>query len=203
MNGVDEIGHHRLMCGDITVSGIERLMGGRLADVIYSDPPWGPGNQKYWHTMNRRGTLPRTSWDVFLDVFCKLCAQNRKHDAPVFIEMGLRWVDDLDNAMDAVGLQLVKRWNIYYGPKSKPLMNTVALYGASCPHVVLPEPPHGEPVTMAILSTVVKLGMLVLDPCAGKGMTARITHRLGGVFYGAEMNQRRLDKAADWLRKMI
>ena len=55
------IGQHRLWVGDITDGAVEQLMGGERADVIYSDPPWGPGNQQYWHTMRERGARPRTS----------------------------------------------------------------------------------------------------------------------------------------------
>lgn len=199
---VEKIGPHRLLCGDITKPDVvDTLMDGSKADVIYSDPPWGPGNQKYWHTMNRRGSKPRTSWESFLCSFASVCAQHRKPTAPVFVEMGLRWTDDLDDAMERVGIKMVRRWTILYGPRKKPLKNTVALYGAPCPPISLPEPRHGEPVTAAILESVISSGDIVLDPCTGKGMTARATHRFNGYFFGAELNPSRLKQTGDWLRK--
>lgn len=201
---VKEIGVHRLICGDITRDEVvSTLMGENKADVIYSDPPWGPGNQKYWHTMNQRGSKPRTDWKTFLEAFAKTCVNYRKLGAPVFIEMGLRWTDDLDSAMGAVGLDIVRRWTILYGPKKKPYKNTVALYGSPSPQIDLPDPPYGEPVTRAILESVVKKGDIVLDPCTGKGMTARVTHLLNGIFYGAELNAERLRRTEDWLRKRV
>ena len=124
-----EIGPHRLVCGDITSGAVEVLMGSERANVIYSDPPWGPGNQQYWHTMRERGSEPRTSWHDFLDVFCGICARFRASDAPVFVEMGVRWVDELDDAMARVGLSKRDRWTIFYGPKRAPLPNTLSLYG--------------------------------------------------------------------------
>ena len=35
------LGRHRLMCGDSTImADVERLMDGKKADIIFSDPPW-------------------------------------------------------------------------------------------------------------------------------------------------------------------
>jgi hypothetical protein len=196
-----QIGTHRLMIGDITTDVVSQLMGAELADVIYSDPPWGPGNQQYWHTMRSRGSVPRTSWPGFLAAFCGVCAAHRKPDAPVFVEMGMRWADELDSAMIAVGLPRRRRWVVTYGPKKKPLPVTLNLYGPRDIDVVMPEPAHGEPVTRAVLEVVVRPGALVLDPCTGLGMTARITHKLGASFRGTEMNANRLETTLAWLRK--
>lgn len=202
MTDVITIGHHRLVCGDITIaSTVQTLMGDECADVIYSDPPWGPGNQQYWHTMRERGAMPRTSWRDFLLSFCWLCAHHRKTGAPVFVEMGLRWVDELDDAMRAVGLARKRRWTIFYGPKNSMLPNTLSLYGGRDIEIAMPMPAHGEPVTRSALGVVVHPGSVVLDPCTGLGMTARVTHALGGLFRGSEMNAARLAKTEAWLRK--
>lgn len=197
---IESIGPHRLLCGDITTGVVGEVMAGDLADFIYSDPPWGPGNQQYWHTMRERGAAPRTSWGDFLAAFCGVCAQHRKPGAPVFVEMGMRWADELDAAMLGVGLPRQRRWVVTYGPKKKPLPVTLNLYGRDV-GVTLPDPPHGEPVTRAALAACVRPGDVVLDPCTGLGMTARVTHRLGGHFRGTEMNAARLERTAAWLRK--
>lgn len=37
-----ELGPHRLLCGDSTVAAdVARVMGGRLADIVWTDPPYG------------------------------------------------------------------------------------------------------------------------------------------------------------------
>lgn len=37
-----ELGHHRLLCGDSTVAAdVARVMDGRLADIVWTDPPYG------------------------------------------------------------------------------------------------------------------------------------------------------------------
>lgn len=194
------IGPHRLVNADITTGAIAELMGDELADVIYSDPPWGPGNQQYWHTYNQRGSAPRTSWDEFLAVFCATCAKFRKASAPVFVEMGLRWVDQLDAAMASVGLQRQRVWEITYGRPAHP--NSLRLYGPQDVPVELVKT-HGPPVTATILGAVVSPGSVVLDPCCGLGMTARNTHKLGGKFRGCELNPKRLAVTAAWLEKRV
>ncbi len=203
------LGQHRFVCADITLFGLGDLMAGDLADVAYSDPPWGPRNQQYWHTMNRRGSEPQTSWPAFLDTFAAICRTHTTPFAPIFVEMGLRWMGDLDRAMGKFDLFPQKRWDILYGPKKSPLPNTLTLYASSkravedsgAFDIVMPELPHGEPVTKAVLSAVVKPGDVVLDPCTGLGMTARITHKLGGVFRGSELNRARLLRAIEGVKK--
>lgn len=194
-------GRHRLLCGDITEGVVSALLGDEKADVVYCDPPWGPGNQQYWHTMRENGSSPRTSWSEFLDHLVKVVVSHSKPEAPIFIEMGLRWVDELDQAMIRAGVRTQRRWLTTYGPKSKSLPVWLSLYGLHDVQVEMPDPPHGEPVTRAALKAVVKPGMIVLDPCTGLGMTARCTHKLGGCFRGTEMNLTRLDRTIEWLRK--
>lgn len=201
MTAAVDIGSHRLMVGDLTAGAVASLLGDERADVVYSDPPWGPGNLQYWATMHDRGSIPRETWPAFLAAFCGTVATHRKPDAPIFVEMGLRWVDELDAAMRAVGLERQRRLTITYGPKNKPLPNSVSLYGSRDVEVTLPDPPHGEPITRTILGAVVKPGMLVLDPCTGFGMTARIAHALGARFRGTELNAVRLERTVAWLTK--
>jgi hypothetical protein len=208
---VIEVGKHRLMIGDITTGAVSQLMGAELADVLYSDPPWGAGNQQYWHTMRERGAKPRTSWEEFLDAFAGVAMTHTKPEAPVFIEMGCRWADQLVDTMTARGFERVKCWMMTYGPRSKPLPVTLNLFGRPEAMARLqtlaqkidsewPAVPHGEPVTKHVLSCCVQPNHLVLDPCTGLGMTARWAHKLGASFRGTEMNEKRLERTATWLR---
>lgn len=198
---VQTIGPHRLVVGDIHYGSIDLVMGGEKADLIYSDPPWGPGLLQMFATMNVRGSAPVVGWSTFLATFCAACAEHRTPTAPVFVEMGLRWVDELDAHMAQRGLDLRRRWTATYGSKRLPF--ALSLYGGTdldADAVVLPDPPHGEAVTRAVLETLVCPGTVVLDPCTGLGMTARITHKLGGHFRGTELNPKRMEVTAKWLR---
>jgi hypothetical protein len=193
------IGPHRLFCGDLTEGAISSLMGDELADVVYSDPPWGPSNLQYWVTRHSHGAVPRERWPGFLAAFCAAVARHSKPEAPIFVEMGLRWIDEVDAAMRVEGFDRRRRWSVTFGPKMKPVPHALTLYGTTDVNVKLPDPPHGEPVTRAALAAVVRPGVLVLDPCTGLGMTARSTHALGGAFRGNELNPTRLDRTATWL----
>lgn len=40
------LGNHRLMCGDSTsIDAVEKLMGGRKADMVFTDPPYNVGSE--------------------------------------------------------------------------------------------------------------------------------------------------------------
>lgn len=191
-----QIGPHRLQHGDITTGSVDVLMQSELADVVYSDPPWG--NQRYWHTHNKSGQ-PRTDWLTFLATFCRVCATYRKADAPVFVEMGRQWVGDLDAAMTQAGLLRLRQWEISYGRPARP--HALLLYGADKAVDLLET--HGEAVTRLVLAATLAPGSVVLDPCCGKGMTSRYTHKLGGAFRGNELNASRLAVTEAWLRRHV
>lgn len=194
------IGPHRLLCGDLTAGAVDALMGEERADVVYCDPPWGPGLLQMFATMNESGSSPRLSWSGFLAAFSETIVRFSRPEAPIFVEMGLRWVDELDETMAKVGRPPLRRWDVSYGPTKAPRPNSLTLYGLHDVPVELPDPPHGEAVTRAALAAVVREGSLVLDPCTGLGMTARFTHAFGGAFRGVELNPARLDRTAAWLR---
>ena len=41
------LGRHRVICGDSTQKAdVERLMDGKKADMVFTDPPYGVGNEK-------------------------------------------------------------------------------------------------------------------------------------------------------------
>src|SRR5512142_1439624 len=107
-----ELNPHKIVCGDLTQGAVATTMGTDLADVIYSDPPWGPGLHTMFHTAAKE--TPKTDWAGFLEAFAKVCKQYSKPSAPIFVEMGTKWVPDLDSAMDNVGLIIVDQWNITY-----------------------------------------------------------------------------------------
>lgn len=194
------IGLHSIACGDLTTGATELVMQKDLADVIYTDPPWGPGLHTFFHT--KAGIEPKTSWPDFLKSLSETCAKYRKKEAPVFIEMGLKWVLALHQAMHEVGLEPLRQWTVYYGPKSSPRPNSLTLFGVDL-DITLPDPPCGEVVTKQVLRSVVKPGMLVLDPCAGLGMTARSTLACKGLFRGVELVQDRAERTASWIMKHL
>ena len=81
------VGDHRFMCGDAEIEGLgdfQRLLP-HAPDLIYVDPPWGPGNANYVLLLHN------------LAEFCQACTGS------VFVEMGLRWQVHLTAAMASEG----------------------------------------------------------------------------------------------------
>jgi hypothetical protein len=186
-----------VLVGELSLSLAEQALGGQRAKIVYSDPPWGPGNLMYWRTMN--GETERPAWDRFLATFCAVAQASLEPDGHLFVEMGLRWVDELARSMLAVGFSERARWSVLYGPAKKPLTNVLWYSGPG----VLCDPTgmRGEPMTRHILESVATPGALVFDPCCGKGMTARCAVRLGMMFAGVELNPKRAAVTTAWLER--
>lgn len=182
----------RLMTGELAVDRVDLLLAGEQADLVYGDPPWGPGNLMYWRTQN--GETARPSWPAFLNTLASSVRRAAAPGAHVFLEMGVRWVDELARAMEAVGVPETARWSVQYGNPRRPNVLWYAGPGAPCD----PTSMAGEPMTMHVLATVARPCALVFDPCTGKGMTARCALKLGMRFAGIELNPNRAAVAQRW-----
>lgn len=176
-----------LVVGELTTTRAAAALACELADIIYSDPPWGPGNLMYWRTHN--GETRRPDWATFLSTFCSIVRSSVRPGGHVFVEMGLRWVDDLAEAMRRVGFRESARFGCLYGPASKRLPNVLWYSGPGTK--TDPSGMYGVAMTRRALEGVAAPGALVFDPCCGKGMTARCALRLGMRFAGVELNPRR------------
>ena len=185
----------RLLVGELTPERADLVLAGERADIVYSDPPWGPGNLAYWRTMN--GEKLRPSWPDFLATFCAVAAGSVRPGGHVFVEMGMRWIDDLAAAMAAHGIPERKRWSVQYGKPLRPNMLWYSGPGASCD----PSGMSGEAMTTHVLQSVVRHGALVFDPCCGKGMTARCALRADMRFAGVEINPDRAAVTRRWCER--
>jgi DNA modification methylase len=62
------LGKHRLMCGDSTsIDAVERLMDGRKAEMVFTDPPYGVEYQSNKRTKSAKFDVLKND-DTFLDV---------------------------------------------------------------------------------------------------------------------------------------
>ncbi len=167
-------------------------------EIIYTDPPWGPGNLKYWRTMNKEKTVP--SWDIFKDCLFTTCNQARNH---VFIEMGMRWKDEIVTEIQkATTLKHAKTWIVTYGAKELPVSLNYFVQAKTKPTKIRDlNGFHGESYTWHSLKSVCKPGITVLDPCCGLGMTARFSMAMDMRFIGYELNSKRLSTTHKWINK--
>lgn len=184
-----------LVIGELTRERAFLALGGEKADLVYSDPPWGPGNLMYWRTHNKETVRP--SWETFLDTFVSVVSESVKTGGHIFVEMGVRWVDELAHVMRSHGISESSRWNCLYGNPKLP--NVLWYSGPGCR--TDPSGMSGVKMTHTALSGVATKGALVFDPCCGKGMTARCSIRLGMRFAGVELNPKRAEVTKLWLEK--
>ena len=62
------LGRHRLMCGDSTsIDAVERLMDGRKANMVFTDPPYGVEFQSNMRTKSAKFDMLKND-DTFLDI---------------------------------------------------------------------------------------------------------------------------------------
>lgn len=90
------LGRHRIMCGDSTSSAdLQKLMGGELADMVFTDPPW---NVNYGATEegNAQGYKPRTimndsmstdDFKAFMNSSFKRMSEASKPGAMIYVVM--------------------------------------------------------------------------------------------------------------------
>jgi len=194
-----DVGAHRVVIGDVMDGAVLRCMGSERAAVIYSDPPWGEGNLRYWRT--HAGDSSRPRWDLFVAAWTASVAAARAPDAPVFIEMGERWADDFAAALARVGIVVTQRWTVLYRSGARLLPNALLYAGPPMRDGFDPSALNAAALPRACVAEVARPGAIVLDPCCGKGYTARAAVRAGMRFRGVELNPKRAEITLAWLRK--
>ena len=67
------LGRHRLMCGDSTsIDAVEKLMGGRKADMVFTDPPYNVAfnGRSGKHDVIKNDDLADAEFDAFIGEVC-------------------------------------------------------------------------------------------------------------------------------------
>jgi hypothetical protein len=158
-------------------------------DAVYSDPPWGGPNLKFWRTHNGQTGHP-VDWGGFLERFFVHCKRHCP-GGPWYIETGVRFVSDLVNASP---LPFVAKLDCRYKAGSKWLPNVLLAFGSPFPAQALREEDrYGIKLVRWCLSEIAP-GSTVLDPCCGLGLTARACLTHGLAFCGNELNPKRLER---------
>jgi len=178
-------------------------------EVVYSDPPWNPGNRKYWRThadAEHDGT-----YGEFLSSWCGIvgeCIQNRGTQH-VFTEQSF---DDEDRMSftntvrmtESWALPLQNKYKVFYGsPGSRSRQNpNMLLHFGNTELTTDPTGLDGEPMTIRACAGIdVPPGATVFDPCIGKGMTSRMAMYYQWDCIGTEINPDRLGKTITWLER--
>jgi len=206
---ITSVGKHRVQMSDV-MKGIDNLMQGEQADFLYSDPPWGQGNLRYWQTINKRHT-GRDKSDIdyaeFLPFYFNMAYKYVK-DICV-IEYGEKWrYDVIKVASDAGFKHSGVCTSMYQAGKLLPL--DVHVFSKSGSVVMTDDFRRGclefkglNLVNFIFDQMLPKNSKIVLDPMCGMGYTAQATVNKGLAFRGNELNEKRLDKTIDRLKKDV
>src|SRR5574343_168252 len=177
-------------------------LAGRRAWLVYSDPPWDPGNEKYWRR-HAKLAPPLAGFDRLMDAWVACClAADPEH---VLVEMSIhadrnRWFfDAVARAGAAWRWPEQRRYEVRYS--SQKLPNLLVHYGPT-PLTTDPSGLAGQPMShTAFAGLGMPRGSLVVDPCTGLGMTSRLAHVFGCHFAGTELNPARLARTVAWAEK--
>jgi len=197
------------MHSDLMFSDFQDLMRNDIADIMYSDPPWGEGNLKYWQTINNRQTgadKNPVNYSKFLWRIFDIAKTHVKPEGMVFIEYGIAWHNNVKMTAAKHGFHNLGtiRLNYRSGVKFLPLdlhlfSQTPVLIKDN--YIDSVRDTHGFETLKQAITPFVSPGMKILDPCCGMGYTAQFAVDNGLTFFGNELNRSRLNKTIKRLSK--
>lgn len=209
---VMKIGPHAVQHGDVML-GIDVLMAGEKADLMYTDPPWGDGNLRYWTTMNRKMTgeeFEPARLDAFLSNLFDIA--KRYVNGFLLVEYGVRWADEIQARGAVAGFLLSGLITTCYRSGGKLMPMHLHLFRS--PGFTFPygyagavEGTSGYATLQAAVPPLARLlkarkpdPVILLDPCCGMGYSAQAAVDNGLAFRGNEFNAARLAKTIKRLR---
>ena len=65
-----------VLVGELSIELAKKALNGNKANIIYSDPPWGLSNLKYWRHHNGQTGHP-VDWPRFLAILSSVVAETR------------------------------------------------------------------------------------------------------------------------------
>lgn len=204
-NGITSYGPHKIKHGSITL-GIADLMGSEKAPLIYSDPPWGAGNVRYWQTINNKMTGASPQDLSYADYMQALFSIIRQYaSGVVLMEYGQKWADQFIDQAATYGLHHSTTVELLYRSGSRLIPCDLHVFGLgfkpSIPHSFRQEitHTHGYNTLKVAFRHFAQPGKIVLDPCCGMGYTAQAALDHSMVFRGNELNAARLQVTANRL----
>lgn len=193
--------------GDMMSFELSELTDSKV-NFIYSDPPWGEGNLKYWQTMNKKmnGVEPKqVDFPAFLEKFFQICNDALTDDGVVFMEYGPRWKSDVECTAKVYGFTVRRYYTPQYraGKGMLPLdlfvfTRTSNTKEYSWPDESVVNNTYGYATLQKVFSTMTtEPNMILLDPCCGMGYSAKLAISRGMKFIGNELNYKRIQKTKD------
>jgi len=197
---ITTIGPHRVQHGNV-MDGIDALMDGKKADLVYTDPPWGQGLVRYWQTKNKKDTgaePPDLHHADLLNKLFSIAAEISK--GTVIVEYGMKWRDEIALTGLKHGLKHRGCVMAHYRSGSKIRPCDIHLFSDHDDCVLTPAFAEGMeglcdyPVVDWCFQNFAPKEGIVVDPMCGLGSTAKAALDYGLTFYGNEFNSKRLEK---------
>ena len=100
-----ELGRHRIMCGDSTsAKDVKKLMGGGLADMVFTDPPYNvdySGRGKSTSNKILNDNMKPEEFSAMLTMSFAEMARATKETAPAYVCYASRTHREFENALEA------------------------------------------------------------------------------------------------------
>ena len=200
-----KIGKHTVSNEDVQNVDFNKLLNGEKAHILYTDPPWGDGNMKYWCTLNKCHTGQENEPMTYKKLIGIIKEMIINHvDGYVFLETGNKWLDETIKDLEGV-LFNQEVYQLTYKSGSKVLPNPV-IVATTNPNITLPdlkdlEGALDENSLKIAIPLLAKEGAILLDPTCGMGNSARGAIKNKMRFVGNEFNSKRLEKTINSLKK--
>ena len=195
-----QVGEHLFICGDI--EGSTRIDEVIMADpptLVYADPPWGAGLARSYRTKAGVDNGAGRSVD-FHNLIQSLLIPAKAYKTIAYVENGVREERVLKEILLGMGAKITGQWAITYY-KTKPAV----LYAADFRDNPINDHPDftglDDEHTPAVALRNREKGV-VLDPCAGRGLTARTAQMLGWKSINHELSPFRMAEALDSMKRM-
>jgi|TARA_X000001382_G_scaffold87956_1_gene62828 DNA modification methylase len=219
-----EIGEHRLLCGDSTdVTQVEKLMNGKKADMVFTDPPYGVNYQSNMRTKSQKfdvlendnvfitewiNNLPLfskgfvfvwTSWKV-LKQWIEFCEHIGELSNLIIWNKGGGGIGDLKKTF-STDFEVALVYHRGAEIKGKRLGSVWSIGKDGSTKYLHPTQKPIELAAMAI-ENVSTINNLVLDLFLGSGSTMVAAHQLKRKCYGMELDPKYCQVIIDRMQKL-
>jgi hypothetical protein len=198
------IGPHKLNNASLMDPSVDQMLGMEKVNVLYTDPPWGEGNMKYWVSLAQKQTGKPFQQTTYADLLARIAGFAARYvDGYVFVETGVKWGDQVMKALEPVCHKLAIQ-TMQYRSGAK-LLECVLVSGVTDPAYPALSLDvsglRGAALPKAVVASVATPGGIVFDPCCGMGYTAKAAVNAGMRFRGNEVNRHRMQDTVDFLTK--
>jgi hypothetical protein len=195
------IDNHIVACGDVDKGQGQSLLKqtGR-PHMTYVDPPWNQGNYRAFHT--KAGILDKElHFTDFLERLIKLIKVTK---GDVYIEMGVKSVEELTRIIKENDGSIKDTWNItYYHKNLAKLIRCTWNKSEDKIGAPLMDGYDDESTPRIAITYSTSMGARIFDPCAGRGLTPSTAASLGRRSISMELNPKRAANIIENLYEIV